>query len=195
MKYTILLDSSNTSLTVGVASSDKLIDSTSYEAWQCQSEHMIPSLDELLVKFNISVDDIQDVVVAIGPGSYTGVRIALTIAKTIALATGCDVYPVSSLRIQKKSQFPSICLINARSGRSYFGVYEGDRIIENDQILTNDLVLKYIQEHPSYIVCGHSEYLGIEGYFTNMAQEMVSLKNQLTKSDDPLLIKPVYMKE
>ena len=195
MKYTILLDSSNTSLTVGVADEEKLIDSISYEAWQCQSEHMIPSLDELLVKFNIGYQDIKDVVVAIGPGSYTGVRIALTIAKTIALATNCDVYPVSSLRIQKSQQKPSICVINARSGRSYFGVYEDKKVIEPDQILTNDLVLEYIRNHPDYVVCGHSEYLKIEGYMTNLAEEMFSLKECLEKSDNPLLIKPVYMKD
>ena len=195
MKYTILLDSSNTSLTVGVADEEKLIDSISYEAWQCQSEHMIPSLDELLVKFNITYQDIKDVVVAIGPGSYTGVRIALTIAKTIALATNCIVYPVSSLRIQKSQQKPSICVINARSGRSYFGVYQGEKILEEDQILTNDLVLQYINNHPDYVVCGHAEYLAKEGYMTNLAEEMFSLKPFLTKSENPLLIKPVYMKD
>ena len=195
MKYTILLDSSNTSLTVGLADEEKLIDSISYEAWQCQSEHMIPSLDELLVKFNVEYKDIKDVIVAIGPGSYTGVRIALTIAKTIAMATGSDVYPVSSLRIQKCQQKPSICLINARSGRSYFGVYQGSNIIEEDQILTNDLVLKYIEEHPDYVVCGHSEYLKIEGYMTNLAEEMVSLRKELIKCDNPLFLNPVYMKD
>ena len=99
--YTILLDSSNTSLTVGLAKDGALLESISYEAWQTQSEHMIPELDSLLKKYNAQRKDIKDVVVAIGPGSYTGVRIAITIAKTIATALGVDVYTISSLRCQK----------------------------------------------------------------------------------------------
>ena len=116
--FVILLDSSNTSLTVGIANQDKVLESISYEAWQSQSEYMIPELDKLLSKYNVNYKDISSVVVSIGPGSYTGVRIAITIAKTIATATGCKLYGISSLRCQKDRKNPSICLINARSGRS-----------------------------------------------------------------------------
>ena len=45
---TLLLDSSNTKLSVGIAQEDKLIDFISYEAWQRQSEVMVKELDNLL---------------------------------------------------------------------------------------------------------------------------------------------------
>ena len=80
---TVLLDSSNTNLSVGVARDNLLLESISYEAWQRQSEYMIPDLNKLLDKYGISKDEIGEVIVAKGPGSYTGVRIAITIAKTI----------------------------------------------------------------------------------------------------------------
>ena len=86
MEYYLLLDSSNTSLTVALANKDSLIDEISYEAWQTQSEHMIPEINNLLNKHNVRRNDIIGVMVSIGPGSYTGVRIALTIAKVIALS-------------------------------------------------------------------------------------------------------------
>ena len=138
---TLLLDSSNTSLSVGIEKDHELLGYTSYEAWQVQSEHMIPELDKLLEKHSVSRRDITGVIVSIGPGSYTGVRIALTIAKIIALCCKCPVYPVSSLRVLKNGDLPSICLINARSNRSYFGVYEGEKVIVEDTIKTNDEVL------------------------------------------------------
>lgn len=193
--FTILLDSSNTSLTVGVAKEDKLLESVSYEAWQAQSEHMIPELDKLLKKYNVERKDIKDVVVAIGPGSYTGVRIAITIAKTIATALNVDVYEISSLRCLKDGNRPSVCLINARSGRSYFGVYEGEKIIIPDTIYTNDKVLEYINEHPTYSVCGNTSYLGIEEKEPDIARELLAIKKYTKKSDNPLSIKPVYMKD
>jgi hypothetical protein len=45
---TLLLDSSNTSLSVGFESKGALLDFTSYEAWLVQSEHMVPETDKLL---------------------------------------------------------------------------------------------------------------------------------------------------
>lgn len=193
--FTILLDSSNTSLTVGLAKNGEMLESVSYEAWQSQSEHMIPELNNLLDKYNVSRDEIKEVVVAIGPGSYTGVRIAITIAKTIAAVIDCKVYTISSLRCQKDCKNPSICVINARSGRSYVGVYEDEKILLDDCIMTNDKVLEYINSHPDYVVCGNAQYLGVQGKEPDIARELLTIKNMVEPVKDPLAIKPVYMKD
>ena len=191
---TILLDSSNTNLSVGIARDNLLLDYISYEAWQQQSEFMIPELDKLLKKYDIDKNEIGEVIVAKGPGSYTGVRIAITIAKTIATALNAKLYAISSLRVQKDCKYPSICLINARSGRSYIGVYEDEKVLLDDQIMKNDEVLNYIKDHPNYSVCGDTKYLGIEGIQSNNIQEMLNLKNAVD-SINPLSLKPVYMKD
>ena len=193
--FSILLDSSNTSLTVGLAKDDILLESISYEAWQTQSEHMIPELDKLLDKYEVARNQISDVVVAIGPGSYTGVRIAITIAKTIAAVLPVKLYTISSLRCQKDGKNPSICVINARSGRSYFGVYEEDKVLVEDMILTNDKVQEYINEHPDFVVCGNAAYLGVNGKQPDIARELLSLKKVVAPVADPLAVKPVYMKD
>ena len=191
---TILLDSSNTNLSVGIARDNLLLESISYEAWQQQSEFMIPELEKLFEKYNVSKRDIAEVVVAMGPGSYTGVRIAITIAKTIAVALDAKLYAVSSLRVLKDGDVPSICVINARSGRSYFGVYEGNKVNVEDRIMKNDEVLAYINEHPTYSVCGDTTYLGLDAKQANNIQEMLNLKEALSEVN-PLSLKPVYMKD
>ena len=191
---TVLLDSSNTNLSVGIAKDNLLLEYISYEAWQRQSEYMIVELNKLLEKHNIQKEDIKEVIVAKGPGSYTGVRIAITIAKTIAVALDAKLYAVSSLRVQKDGVRPSICLINARSGRSYVGVYEDQKIILDDCIMKNDEVINYIKDHPDYSVCGETKYLNIEGVIANNLQEMLNLKDSL-ESINPLSLKPVYMKD
>ena len=192
--YTVLLDSSNTNLSVGLARDNLLLENISYEAWQQQSEYMIPELNKLLEKYQVQNEEISAVMVAKGPGSYTGVRIAITIAKTMAVALGCKLYAVSSLRVQKDGKNPSICLINARSGRSYIGVYEDNGVLLEDQIMKNDEVLKYIADHPTYSVCGDVKYLGLEAKETNNVLEMLSLKEVLDEVN-PLSLKPVYMKD
>ena len=193
--YTILLDSSNTKLGVGLSKDGVFLDSILYEAWQQQSEYMVLELKKLLDKYEVKNSDINKIVVAIGPGSYTGVRIALTIAKTISVALGVDIYSVSALRVLKSGKKPSICVINARSNRSYVGIYEDDKIILEDRILKNTEVVELINENPNYVICGNTKHLGIEGYETNTLLEMNSLEGILTKCENPLGLKPVYMKD
>ncbi|MCQ2771583.1 MAG: tRNA (adenosine(37)-N6)-threonylcarbamoyltransferase complex dimerization subunit type 1 TsaB, partial [Clostridia bacterium] len=140
--------------------------------------------------------EIKKVYVAIGPGSYTGVRIAMTIAKTVAVALNAEVYPISSLQILQAKDKKSICLMDARSARSYFAVYENEKVIECDQIKTNEEVKEYIASHPDYVVCGTSKQLGIEvETLTNdVIENMHRLRDSFEKIDNPLSLKPVYMK-
>jgi len=193
--YTLILDSSNTSLSVGLADDNKVIESISYEAWQKQSEFMVPEIDKLLKKYKVDKNELKSIIVAYGPGSYTGVRIAVTIAKTLALALNAQIIPVSSLHALKDGNKPSICLINARSNRSYIGVYEDDKAILEDQIMTNDQVLTYITSHPSFSVMGDVKYLGLNTKPSNVVIEMFSLKEKIKPIYESLSLKPIYMKD
>ena len=190
----LLLDSSNIDLSVGIAQDGKLLDYVSYEAWQCQSEYMIQEIDKLLTKHQLGRNDLASVVVNIGPGSYTGIRISLTIAKVTCLALGIPLYALSSLRALQKGNEPSICLMNARSNRSYIGVYDHGCLL-TDRVLTTAEVLDYIASHQDYVVCGDTSYLGIEGYKNNIIEEMLLLKDKATRYDDALGVKPIYLKD
>ena len=86
----LLLDSSDKNLAVGFAKDEEILGSIVYEAWQKQSEFMVDEIDKLMSKLAIKKEDIDGVVVSKGPGSYTGVRIALTIAKTISFNRTCN---------------------------------------------------------------------------------------------------------
>ena len=192
---TLLLDSSNTCLSVGFENNGVLIGFTSYEAWQVQSEHMVPEIDKLMTELGLTRKDITKIVTSIGPGSYTGVRIALTIAKIASLACSAPIYPVSSLRVLKDDEKPSICLINARSNRSYFGVYKDKEVIISDTIKTNDEVKAYISEHPDYSICGDARYLGYGNVDNNICKQMISLLDSVKPCENALALKPVYLKD
>ena len=81
--YSLLLDSSNTKLAVGIAKDDILLDKIYYDAWQRQSEFMIQEINNILSRNKILPSQISEIIVTDGPGSYTGVRISLTIAKVV----------------------------------------------------------------------------------------------------------------
>ena len=122
--YSLLLDSADKYLGIGIALNNEIIDKVYFEAWQRQSELMVPELEKILKKNNIDPKSINEIIVTVGPGSYTGVRIALTIAKIYAYSLNIKCYAISSLNILMNSNKPSICLMNARSNRSYFSDYD-----------------------------------------------------------------------
>ena len=191
--YQLLLDSSNKYLSVGLVKDGKVIDKIFYEAWQRQSEMMVTEVGNILKRNNVENKDVDGVVVGVGPGSYTGVRIGVTIAKTIAYALKVKVYAKSSLSLLKHPELPTICVFNARSGRSYFGVYEGKNVIEKDTVLENDKVLEYIKSHPEYLVHGDTYQLGLEsGKF-----DIIDNLSDFNKSEevDPFRLNPVYLKD
>ena len=96
---TLLLDSSNTDLNIAICIDNEMKYVVSYPCWQRQSEFMIPVIDKALKECNITLKEINQVVLGIGPGSYTGVRIPLTIAKVLNASEGIEVVCLSSLQI------------------------------------------------------------------------------------------------
>ena len=86
-------------------------------------------------------------------------------------------------------------MINARSNRSYIGVYEDDKCLLVDCIMTNEEVKEYIFNHPDFSVCGSTKYLDVEGYQSNIAEEMFSLVGKVTACPDSRALKPVYLKD
>ncbi|MBP5091277.1 MAG: ribosomal protein S18-alanine N-acetyltransferase [Bacilli bacterium] len=191
---TLLLDSSASALSVGLAEGENLIDEIQYEASQRQSEFMVDEIGKLFDKHSVKKGDLSGVVVTKGPGSYTGVRIALTVAKTVAFAWNVKLYLVSSLEILKDPNAVSLCLSNARSKRSYAAIYDGEKAIMEDRIMDNKDVLSLVAEHPEYVVCGDTKYLGIEGKRINLLANL-ALRAKDSYVVEPLGAKPIYLKD
>lgn len=191
----LLLDTSDANLLVGLADETGVIDVVCYSAWQRQSELLVNEIHLLLEKHGFSPKDIQAISCGKGPGSYTGIRIALSVAKVMAMALSVPLYLVSSLCLLRKGEGPCICLVNARSKRSYFAVYEGNRALEPDQIRLNADALSYIEAHPDYSVCGSVEYLGLASQESDVAQNLYLGMSPENLIENPIGAKPVYLKD
>ncbi len=194
--YSLLLDSANRDLNVGLAKDNQIIDRISYQAWQRQSELMAVEVDAILKRNNISAKDIGEVVVTIGPGSYTGIRIALTIAKTLAFALDIKIYAVSSLISQKGRHQPTISVINARSNRSYVAIYDADgQVLVEEKVWPNDELIAWIKGNADFIVSGDAKYLGIDAYQPSVLDGMLEAKKKSIPVENILTLKPVYLKD
>lgn len=190
---TLLLDTSSNRLSIALAREDKVIAAIDEVAYQIQSEIMIERINTLLKSANLSPKDINKLGVAYGPGSYTGVRIAVSIAKVWAYAKKIELYAVSSLSVFKDAQKPTICVLDARSDRSFVGIYSENKAVVNDHILTNSEVLE-LANSEGYLINGETKHLGIEsGPFDRFAN-MLSMMSETTKITNIARFKPVYLK-
>jgi len=95
-------------------------------------------VDGLFTDANVAREDVGLVAVVQGPGAFTGLRIGVTCAKTLAWALGWKIAGISTLEVQAQSVKPEpgavICPVHdARRGRVYGCIFESDGAIWHDQ--------------------------------------------------------------
>ncbi|MFR9256084.1 MAG: tRNA (adenosine(37)-N6)-threonylcarbamoyltransferase complex dimerization subunit type 1 TsaB [Merdibacter sp.] len=77
---TLCMDTAHKNLIVALYENDRMICGIAREAWKRQSEDLFPAIIECMEKAGWDSTDLDEVVITDGPGSYTGVRIAMTVA-------------------------------------------------------------------------------------------------------------------
>jgi len=93
----LAIDTSNRPLSVAVLDDTTVLAAITVTVHQKHAEYLLPEIERLLAMADLKPTDLDRVVVAAGPGSYTGIRIAVTTAKTLAATLGIDLVAVSSL--------------------------------------------------------------------------------------------------
>ena len=82
---------------VAIAQGPKLLDEKQFSGPMRHSAEVFPAIVGLLKQFDKKPADIEQIYISVGPGSFTGLRIAVTLAKTMALANGARIVPVDTL--------------------------------------------------------------------------------------------------
>jgi len=131
----LAVETSSRTGSVALARGDNLLDQHTFSAPLRHSAEIFPAISRLLDRFALSRTQIDQIHLSIGPGSFTGLRIAVTIAKTMALANAVSVVAVNSLdTIAANLAGESIAdgrpperiatILDAKRGQFYAAVYE-----------------------------------------------------------------------
>ncbi len=80
---------------VGVVRAGQLLAEETLGRGRMQNRHLVPALGRVLAQANLTRQDLTTVVVNAGPGSYTGLRVGVTLAKCLAYSLGCQLYALS----------------------------------------------------------------------------------------------------
>ena len=158
----LAIDTSNHPMSVALVEDDQLLATTTLNMVRNHSIYLMPTIDRLFSLVKWQPADIDRIVVAQGPGSYTGIRIAVTTAKVLADTLNVELVGVSSLEVVAHNVLPTtpaiiVPFFDARRGNVFAGAYQW----ENGQLVNR------IED----------QHLG-----------MTTLLDQLTSIDQPVIL-------
>lgn len=93
----LALDTSNQSLSIAIMKNNELVTDLVTNIKKDHSTRLMPAIVSAMNHVDMTPEQLDKIVVAAGPGSYTGTRIGVTVAKTIAWALEIPIYSISSL--------------------------------------------------------------------------------------------------
>ena len=154
------------------------------------SIRLMPAIRTLMEEVEMKTEELDRIVVAEGPGSYTGVRIGVTTAKTLAWSLGIPITGVSSLEVmaQHGRYFNGVIspFIDARRGQVYTGLYRYEngkiKCLEEDRIVLHEDWLKTLKSQKEKVLFTSSDMakhtdeinsiLGEQAVFATVTEEV-----------------------
>jgi len=153
----LAMDTSSVNATVAVGDENRILGEFTIAGDRAHSQIIMPMLHDLLSRCKLSIGDIDVFAVALGPGSFTGLRIGIAAMKTFASSLGKKIIGISSLdevaqNFTLTDKF--ICpIFDARRNDVYNAVYKNDEKLISDRICHIDTVFEEM-ENKEVIFCG-----------------------------------------
>ena len=126
----LAIDTSTDYLSLAILKDEKIIARFHKKAGMRHSILLVPTIDKLLKKVKLKVKDIDSFAISVGPGSFTGLRIGVTVVKGLAFALKKPVVAVPTLDViaNNVSGFSGvICpVLDARKNKVYACLYKSD---------------------------------------------------------------------
>ena len=187
---TLCIDTSYKYLACALIKDKEIIAEYNEECFKRQSEEVFKAIDSLFKKSGYDQADIDSIALSIGPGSYTGVRIGLTIGKVISTLKNIDLYKISTLKLYSNNLPNTMVMLNARSNRAYVGVYDEGKCLLNDQVIEVDKI-----DSKDYQVIGDGSLINKEDKMFKISECFLNNFDYLEKVEDKHHLVPVYLKE
>ena len=196
----LYIDTSSDYLYSGIIIDDKLVSSIKRKYEKDLSKEALPKIIELFDEANITPKDLDKIIVVNGPGSFTGIRIGITIAKTIAWALNINITPISGLTamaISSNTNTYKMPLIDARRGYVYGGIYDKDnnKVIEDSHIELKELLDKSKELGEVTVITNNDIHINLTKEKYN--PDILKIVKHFETSDgvNPHLVNPIYLKK
>lgn len=161
----LAIDTSNHPMSVAVVEDDQLLATETLNIVRNHSIYLMPTIDKLFQLAKWQPEDVDRIVVAQGPGSYTGIRIAVSTAKVLADTMKKEIVGVSSLAVLARNVVPTakeviVPFFDARRGNVFAGAYQwrdGQLVnrIADQHLALNDLLEQLAVLDQPVLLVGH----------------------------------------
>lgn len=99
------------------------------------TEVLLPMIDELLQQAQLSVKDLDGIIISAGPGAFTGLRVGASVAAGLAAAYGTPIGRLSSLALlAADAPQPTLAVLDARMNQCYGGLYHQGKCLLSDRL-------------------------------------------------------------
>lgn len=192
------VDTSSNFLYTGIVKNNELIISKKLNLSHDLSTFAIDEVDKMFKESNLNVNDIDKIIVVSGPGSFTGIRVGMTLAKVYAYCLNKEITTITSLEAMNVStDFDGLIipLIDARRGYVYASIYENNEAILPSQHISLDKlkdIVSSMNKDYVYVSNDNIKDLNVIKYEPDILK--IVLKYQNKESINPHLVEPTYFK-
>ena len=198
MRY-LYIDTSSSYLYTAIVENGKLLSEIKEEFGQSLSEVALPKIASMFEKTNLEAKDINKIIVVDGPGSFTGIRIGITIAKVYAWSLNIPITTITSLEamaLSSDEEKVHVPMINARREYVYTAIYDKDynELLKPQHMKLEDLI-KELEKLNEYEFISNDKFNGIENikkYNPNLEKVVNYFKDK--DSVNPHAVNPEYLK-
>jgi tRNA threonylcarbamoyladenosine biosynthesis protein TsaB len=187
---TLVLDTCHKYIVVGCFEDDQCLSSWNEWAWKQQSERFFEALNTCMDQAGWECDDLDQIVLTEGPGSYTGERIAMTFAKVLCTQKPIDLYTIPTYLIFAGQNSGEV-ILDARSNRVYCGTCENGRLV-SETIKTLDQIKE--DKDRGINIMGDTYLIGEENKEIDLAANFIAVKCSWKKVANVHTLTPHYLK-
>jgi len=192
----LLIDTSTSNITISILKDHEIICEYANKIETDMSSKILPIIDNLLKENKLELKQVDKIFAVNGPGSFTGVRIGVTICKTIAWALKKDIITLSSLELiattwtEKKYLVP---MIDARRGNVFAGIYDKElRCIKEEQLISINELVNGLDNDYELLSYDNIELNNLKIPKPNVLKIIEKYKDETTKN--PHNVNPNYLK-
>ncbi len=186
----LAVDTSSAICSVALLDDDRLIDEINLDNGRTHSENLMPLVDEIIRKNNLTVNDIEFIACCVGPGSFTGIRIGVSSIKAIAEVLNVKLAQVTSLETlaaNVENEETIVSLIDARNNQVYCGIFDKEYNLKEES-LADDIneAINHIKQYNGVVITGngaivHKELIEKELINVKFAEENRQLAKNVGK--------------
>ena len=182
----LFIDTSLEDVSIALVKDDKELSLIHENIPGKHSIYVTKYIDNILKENNLSPESVDEIIVVNGPGSFTGIRIGVTIAKMFAYLENIRIVTITSLKarvIGEKSNY-LLTTIDAKHGNYYVGLYDENYNTIEEKFSNEEEVEKLINKFSPKIVDREKPY---------NVEEIVKYSKKL-ESENPHSVNPIYLK-